>query len=71
MMPQFDPYDALIQLDLRLTQLEIAHNRMADAFHKSEQELNIALHSVQNLQVLNARLQNRIKTLEASLERHK
>ena len=46
----FDPYDALISLQDRLNHLEHAHNKMAHAFRKTEVDLNIALHNLQNLQ---------------------
>ena len=46
----FDPYDILIEVTERLQVLEIAHNKMADALHKTDQELQIALHSLRHLQ---------------------
>lgn len=61
----FDPYDMLIQLSERLHRLEQAHNRMADAFHKTEVELNIALHSLRNLQQRHLQLTQKINELEA------
>jgi hypothetical protein len=46
----FDPYDMLINLQDRLNRLEHAHNTMAHAYRKSEVDLNVALHSLRNLQ---------------------
>ena len=46
----FDPYDILIEVTERLQVLEIAHNKMADALHKTDQELQVALHSLRFLQ---------------------
>lgn len=46
----FDPYDALIELNERLTRLEKAHNKLAHAFQESEKEFNVLLTSFQNLQ---------------------
>lgn len=46
----FDPYDALISMNERLHILEKAHNKMANAFHTSEKELTLALHSLRSLQ---------------------
>ena len=63
MMSDFNPYDLLIQLDIRYNHLEKAHNKLADAFQQSEQELTIALHSVKQLQQIVAQLQNRVKVL--------
>lgn len=67
MMPQFDPYDLLIQLDARLNNLERAHNKMAHAYQQSEQELTVALHSLKHLQQLVATQTNRIKILSTEL----
>ena len=47
---QFDPYDALIELNDRINRMEIAHNNLAKAFQRTEQELNMALTSLQHLQ---------------------
>ena len=46
----FDPYDALIQMNERLHALEKAHNKMAHAYQASERDLSIALNSLRNLQ---------------------
>lgn len=46
----FDPYNALIELNERLLRLETAHNRLANAYQKSENDLSIALDSLQSLQ---------------------
>jgi Ca2+-binding EF-hand superfamily protein len=47
---QFDPYDALVELNERINRMEIAHNNLAKAFQRTEQELNTALNSLQQLQ---------------------
>lgn len=46
----WDPYDLLIEAVERIQALEKAHNNLADAFQKSERELNIALKSLNHLQ---------------------
>lgn len=46
----FDPYDALIELNERMTRLEKAHNVLAHAYQKTEEEFSILLRSFQNLQ---------------------
>lgn len=46
----FDPYDALIELNQRLTRLEIAHNKMAKAFEEQEKAFDVLLKSHQVLQ---------------------
>lgn len=46
----FSPYDALIELNERMTRLEKAHNKLATAFQKTEEEFSVLLHSFQNLQ---------------------
>ena len=61
----FDPYDMLIQLSERLHRLEVAHNNIADAFHKTEVELNIALHSLRNIQQRHLHITQRINEIEA------
>lgn len=52
MNPNFDPYDLLMSLTDRLNRLEQAHNHMAHAYSRSEQDLIQA--------------KKRIKQLEAS-----
>ena len=46
----FDPYDVLITLNERVTQLEQAHNRLAHAFEASKKEQDILLHKYRNLE---------------------
>lgn len=51
MMPNdFDPYDALIELNERMNRLEQAHNNLARAHQQSERDLNTTLKSLKNLQ---------------------
>ena len=46
----FDPYDALIELNERMNRLEQTHNNLARAHHQTERDLNVALNSLKNLQ---------------------
>ena len=46
----FDPYDALIELNKRLHEVEKKHNMLAQDYQRSQSDLNIALNSLQNLQ---------------------
>lgn len=46
----WDPYDALIDLNERLLRLETAHNNLAHAYEQSERELGLALDSILSLQ---------------------
>lgn len=65
MQNNFDPYDILIQVSDRLARLEQAHNKMADAFHKTEVDLQVTLHSLRNLQQRHLQLTQKINELEA------
>lgn len=46
----FDPYDALIELNARLEALEKVHNKLADAFVKTQHDLNVTMESLVGLQ---------------------
>ena len=46
----FDPYDALIELNARMLRLEKAHNNLARRFEKTEQDLNNTLSSLRSTQ---------------------
>lgn len=46
----FDPFDALIQLNARLKEVEKKHNLLARDYEKTQQDLNVALDAIQNLQ---------------------
>lgn len=46
----FDPYDELIRLQARLDTIEAAHNRLATDYIRSQQDLDLALSSIQSLQ---------------------
>lgn len=46
----FDPYDALIELNARLTEVEKRHNMLVRDYEKTQRELSQALHSLNNLQ---------------------
>jgi hypothetical protein len=50
MFDRFDPYDALIAMDVRLGQLTDAHNNLARAFEEQKQDLTQVIESLQNLQ---------------------
>lgn len=70
MMPNnWDPFDLLVELKLRLDRLEQAHNKMAEAYYKTDQNLEQALEALQQLQLYVLRLQNRIKVLSEEQSR--
>lgn len=46
----FDPYDALNELNQRLLAVEKAHNIMAEDYIKTQRELSIALDCLRSLQ---------------------
>lgn len=50
MSNNFDPYDALIELNERLLRVERAHNRLAKDHERLQRELTIALDAVQTNQ---------------------
>lgn len=50
MMGGWDPYDAMVQMDLRLQQVTQAHNQMAQDFYKLQAEFTTLLISHNNLQ---------------------
>lgn len=50
MRHNFDPYDALIEMNARITALETAHNRLADAYVKSQKDLSVTMDSLVSLQ---------------------
>lgn len=56
MSRDFDPYDALIELNERISMLEKAHNKMAHAFQRSEVELTTTLQLLKSLQLSHAHL---------------
>lgn len=47
---KFDPFDALIELNERLSRLERTHNKLARAYEESEKAFDVLLHSHQALQ---------------------
>lgn len=63
----FDPYDILMQVTDRLHRLEIAHNKNADTFRKTEVDLQVALHSLRNLQQKHIQLTQKVHQLEYQL----
>ncbi len=46
----FNPYDALVELNDRLSRLEQVHNQLADDYMKTQRELDIALECLNSLQ---------------------
>lgn len=46
----FDPYEILIQLNERLTRLEIVHNKLARSYQLSQRDLDVALQTINHLQ---------------------
>jgi chromosomal replication initiation ATPase DnaA len=50
MSNNFDPYDALVELNQRLVALEKAHNKLAFNCRQHEEELTITLQAIRNLQ---------------------
>lgn len=57
----FDPYDLLMETADRLSRLEQAHNKLAHAYQKTDQELTVALHSLKNLQQHHLRLKQKFE----------
>jgi hypothetical protein len=43
----FDPYDALVELNERMNRMEHAHNLLAHAFQQTEQEVSVLLKTIQ------------------------
>lgn len=46
----FDPYQALIDLDARLTNLQRAHNHLARDYEQTSRDIDVLLNSHQHLQ---------------------
>lgn len=63
----FDPYELLIEMQERLSQLENMHNKLAHAFQQSEQELTMALKLLRSLQQHNLKLRSDYDTLRSQL----
>lgn len=69
MMPNnFDPYNMLIEINDRLTRMELAHNKLARAFQQTEQELTIALHSLKMLQQKHLQLSHTVGRLQVEAQ---
>lgn len=56
----YTPYDLMLEMQQRIIQLETQHNKMAVAFHKSEQELTQCLLMLRDLQKRHVNLINNI-----------
>lgn len=63
----FDPYEFLIQTVERQQRLETAHNRLADAYSKSQHDLTVSLHTIQNLQHRYISVLQRLDALEREM----
>lgn len=63
----FDPYDALINMNERLHVLEKAHNTMAHAFQQTEHDFTLALNSLRSLQQKYLLLLKRVEETDARL----
>lgn len=63
----FDPYDMLMQMSERMLVMEKAHNKLAEAFTKSEHELTIALHSLRNLQQAHLKLSQHVHNVNIDI----
>ena len=60
-MTNFDPYDALIQMQDRLMALEHAHNKLAHSYVKTEEHLTHALRALNSLQKAHLTLSKTIR----------
>jgi hypothetical protein len=65
MFDDVTPYDMMVNMQQRIIQLETQHNKMAMAFHQSEQELNQALKMIADLQRRHMNLMNNAMKLSA------
>lgn len=63
-MHNFDPYDMLMQMQERMLVIERAHNKLADAYTKTEHDLNVTLHSLRNLQQAHLKLSQYVHNVE-------
>ncbi|CAB4153665.1 hypothetical protein UFOVP641_16 [uncultured Caudovirales phage] len=50
MFDGLDPYDKLVIMDERLSNLELAHNNLANAYRKQYEDLNTTMISLSTLQ---------------------
>jgi hypothetical protein len=62
----FDPYDALVELNQHLLELKAAHNNLARAFDLQTRDLNLALDSLSNLQKAHLTLAQSVQALGAA-----
>lgn len=65
-MTDFDPFEVLMEITERLNRLENAHNNLAHAYERSEQELNQALDALQHLQKSHLYLSDFVSKLAAN-----
>lgn len=59
----FDPYDALVELNQHLLELKAAHNNLARAFDLQSRDLTLALDSLNNLQKAHLTLAQSVQAL--------
>lgn len=50
MFDGMDPYDKLVMMEERLSNLELAHNNLANAYRKQYEDLNTTMISLNTLQ---------------------
>ena len=62
----FDPYDALVELNQHLLELKAAHNNLARAFDNQTKDLTLALDSLNNLQRAHLSLVQSVQALGAA-----
>mgnify|MGYP006293134347 CR=1 FL=1 len=63
----FDPYELLLEMQERLSQLETMHNKLAHAFQESDHELTMALQLLRSLQQRHLKLRSDYDELKAQL----
>jgi hypothetical protein len=64
--PDFNPYDMLVTLTQRMTELEKAHNNMAHAYNATVKDHELLKHKFKNLEQSHLALANHV--FKAELE---
>jgi len=54
--PDFDPYDALVNISERMVVLQEAHNNLANAYERTQREVQTSKNQIRNLQQSHAHL---------------
>lgn len=65
----FDPFDALIELNERLNEVEKRHNLLAIDYQQKQRDLTLALKSIQTLQTAHMSLREQFLTFKNSLQK--